>query len=411
MLKNYFKIAIAVLKRRKFFTFISLFGISFTLSILILVSAFLENFLNGNYPARKSERILYINHLKLTDEEKGYQSTSSASFHYLNKYVSTLKTPEKVGISSVYKATNSYVRNKKLVLNIKYTNADYWNVLDYKFLEGRPLSEQDVQTAQQVAVISEDTRRKYFGNNNNVVGKYIETDNVRYRICGVVESIPITSPFTYGDVYLPYTLPTSRYRENKIQGNFTAIILAKSKADLPAIQKEYLQVVSKIPLKGQEYNKIVTAADTYAASLTRSVIGDENSTGLVIVMLVINLLGILFLLLPTLNLMNINISRIMERSSEIGVRKAFGASSSALVYQFIVENLILTGIGCVIGLILSAIFLAAFNSSGIIENISLNINFSVVLYALAGSLVFGLLSGVYPAWRMSKMHVVNSLKV
>ena len=50
MLKNYFKIAIAVLKRRKFFTFISLFGISFTLTILIVLTAFVDNVTGANYP-------------------------------------------------------------------------------------------------------------------------------------------------------------------------------------------------------------------------------------------------------------------------------------------------------------------------------------------------------------------------
>ena len=57
---------------------------------------------------------------------------------------------------------------------------------------------------------------------------------------------------------------------------------------------------------------------------------------------------LLVMLLPTLNLININVTRIMERSSEIGVRKAFGASSRTLVYQFIVENIILTLIGGII---------------------------------------------------------------
>ena len=61
MLLNYLKIAIAVLKRRKFFTFISLFGISFTLTILLVLSAFITKVTGENYPDRKRERLLYIN--------------------------------------------------------------------------------------------------------------------------------------------------------------------------------------------------------------------------------------------------------------------------------------------------------------------------------------------------------------
>ena len=116
------------------------------------------------------------------------------------------------------------------------------------------------------------------------------------------------------------------------------------------------------------------------------------------------------MLLPTLNLININISRIMERSSEIAVRKAFGASSRTLVWQFIIENIILTIIGAAIGLLVSFIIIQVINNSDLIANMHLAINFTVLFYALIACLVFGLLSGVYPAWRMSKMHVVTALK-
>jgi len=116
------------------------------------------------------------------------------------------------------------------------------------------------------------------------------------------------------------------------------------------------------------------------------------------------------MLLPTLNLININISRIMERSSEIAVRKAFGASSRTLVWQFIVENIILTIFGAVIGVLGSFVIIQVINSSDLIPNIHLTINFTVLFYALIACFVFGLLSGVYPAWRMSRMQVVTALK-
>jgi putative ABC transport system permease protein len=116
------------------------------------------------------------------------------------------------------------------------------------------------------------------------------------------------------------------------------------------------------------------------------------------------------MLLPTLNLVNINITRIMERSSEIGVRKAFGASSKTLVYQFIVENIILTLLGGLIGLILSFIAIKLINSENFISNLELSINFTVLGIGLLVCLIFGLISGVYPAWRMSKLNVVTALK-
>jgi putative ABC transport system permease protein len=116
------------------------------------------------------------------------------------------------------------------------------------------------------------------------------------------------------------------------------------------------------------------------------------------------------MLLPTLNLININISRIMERSSEIGVRKAFGASGMTLVGQFVVENIILTLLGTIIAIVLSFIILQIINNGDLIANMNLTINFNVLYYSLLACLVFGLISGVYPAWRMSRLQVVTALK-
>ena len=116
------------------------------------------------------------------------------------------------------------------------------------------------------------------------------------------------------------------------------------------------------------------------------------------------------MILPTLNLVNININRIMERYSEIGIRKSFGASTITLVNQFIVENVILTLIGGFIGLILTVIVLSIFNNSDIIPYANFTLNFRIFVYAILIILFFGLFSGVYPAWRMSRLKPVYALQ-
>jgi putative ABC transport system permease protein len=117
-----------------------------------------------------------------------------------------------------------------------------------------------------------------------------------------------------------------------------------------------------------------------------------------------------FMLLPAINLVNLNVSRILERASEIGVRKAFGASSYALVGQFVVENLVLTVLGGIIGLMLAETVLVGINQIDLVANAAFHINARVALYALALSAVFGVLSGVLPAWKMSRLPIVASLK-
>jgi putative ABC transport system permease protein len=101
---------------------------------------------------------------------------------------------------------------------------------------------------------------------------------------------------------------------------------------------------------------------------------------------------------------------MIERASEIGVRKSFGASSKTLVGQFLVENIILTFIGGVIGFVLSTVILQIITSSGLIAYAEFHLNLRLFFYAFALIVFFGILSGVYPAWKMSRLQPVNALK-
>jgi len=409
MLKNYFKIAIAVLRRRKFFTFISLFGISFTLTILLVLTAFIDKVVGDKYPDKKRDRSLYVT--RVSQQGKNSTTSSPASYYFLDHYARGLKTPVAIGISSGFNGTNTYVNNKKIAVNYKYTNAEYWDILEYEFLEGKPISKQQVENADKVTVITEDIKKEYFGDVPTVVGKYFEADNVKYRVIGVIKGVPITSYMLYSDIYLPYTVAKDNsYKTNKsYQGGYFGVLLANSAADVDKMHDEYEAMVQRLPVEDKKaYDHVYSHADTYIKAYVDT--GDERHSGTFIVITAISIFAFILMLLPTLNLVNINITRIMERSSEIGVRKAFGASSKTLVYQFIVENIILTLLGGVIGVVLAFIALQILNSANLIANLNLTINFTVLFIGLLVCLVFGLLSGVYPAWRMSKLNVVTALK-
>jgi len=410
MLLNYFKIALSVLKRRKFFTFISLFGISFTLTILMVVTAFMDKMLSPAYPDLKRNRSLYISNVTKVSSKNGWFNGSSASFYFLDHYVSKLKTPEKIGIYTFSSPSNAYVNNKKIVIEYKYTNAAFWSIAEFNFIEGKPYDKRHVDRAERVGVISESTKKAYFGDVPSVVGRYVETDNVTYRVIGVVKDVPATMGYFHGDLFLPYTVSKNNYKEPGLQGSFGAVLLAKSEAEVPKMKAEYDQMVSKIPTGDKEYDKLYVHAYTMLESFSSRLFGDVDHAGLPRMFTVVSLFILLFLLLPTINLVNINITRIMERSSEIGVRKAFGASSNTLVYQFIVENIIITLLGGIIGVILSVVAIYLLNSANLIPYLNLALNYRVLGFGLLACLFFGVLSGVYPAWRMSRLNVVNALK-
>ncbi|RDC66498.1 ABC transporter permease [Adhaeribacter pallidiroseus] len=414
MLKNYLKIAWKVLLRRKFFTFISLFGISFTLMILMVATAMVDHLTGSHTPETRMDRTLFINFNKMTNEAKGSMMNSVPSYYYLQRYVMPMKTPEKVAIGSTFKGVNSYVNNKRLSLDLKYTDANFWEILEFNFLEGKAFNQQNLKNADKLAVITDYTRDQYFGVDVPAVGKYIVVDGVRYQVCGVVEDVPISRFNSYANVWVP--LSTSHINKGDISlfGEHMAIILARKSSDIPKIQAEYQHIVKQIKVPDpQNFDRFGSYAEgilegVVVRQLFGSRYGDDSGMGKFVA--VVSLIVLLFMLMPTINLVNINVSRILERSSEIGVRKAFGASSRMLIGQFLVENIFLTLLGGLLGFLLSAVALQLISSSGIIPYAQLTLNWRVFAVGIGLSLVFGLLSGVIPAYKMSKLQAVEALK-
>lgn len=411
MIKNYLKIAFKVLMRRKFFTFISLFGITFTLLIINTLVSFIDYSIGTVPPELNLNRTLNVMHISLSGPETGTMQGPLLSHYCMTKYIKSLKTPEKVSIISFFNNVIVYQDKKKLELAIRFTDAEFWEIMDFKFLEGKPFNAGDVKNVNRVAVINEDTRKKYF-DGEPAVGKMIEADGRSFRVVGVVENVPILRIMPYSDIWVPITSSKDDIKAQTLLGGFPgyfALILAKDRSDFPAIKAELKKNIDQFDFMDNRYDKIVVNAETYPEFLSRVFRLAEESS-MTALYLLVSILLIIFMLLPAVNLVNINVSRIIERTSEIGVRKAFGASSMTLVGQFIVENIILTLIGGVLGLIFTAVVLGIFNQAGLIEFAHFEINHRIFLISLFVCLFFGLFSGVYPAFRMSRLHPADALK-
>lgn len=411
MLKNYFKIAIKVLLRRKFFTFVSLFGISFTILILMVVVSLVDHSLGKHAPETKIDRTLAVFHTTIRTESSGNIQGPLLSYYVMNKYIKSLKTPETVSLSSFFNSVITYKDNKKIEYLIKYTDAEFWDILEFTFLEGRPFTTEDVENISQVAIINEDLRKRYFGD-EPALGKMIEAEGKNFRVIGVVENVPALRIMVFSDMWVPITCSKENLETKQLMGGFPGflgMILAKDRSDFDAIRSELKHNIDNMEKLDYEYIYINVHAETYVEFLSRVFRLSEESNIPALILLVLFLM-ILFMLLPTINLVNINVSRILERSSEIGVRKSFGASSMTLVGQFIVENLILTFIGGAIGLIMTAIVLGIINDSGFIEFTRLTLNFRIFLVSIFICLLFGFISGVYPAYKMSKLKPVDALR-
>ncbi len=410
MLKNYLKIAFKVFMRRKFFTFISLFAISFTLIILMVATAMFDNLFAPQPPEDKANRTLYVFGMRFQGPES--RSTGPAGYIFLDRYVRTLSNVEKVSVFTMPNLVYSFWKGEKIKSYLKRTDGQFWEIMGFKFLEGGPFTAEDEKNANFVAVINEATRRKFFGD-EPAVGKMIEADNQQFRVVGVVGNVPIFRLIPFADIWVPIsTSKTNAYKSQLLRGEFSAAILAHSSADFPAIKSEFQSRLPGIEFPDtREFNKAIGGADTVFEFASRMFIPSENmdSQPQLLLTIIITMM-VLFMILPTVNLININVSRILERASEIGVRKAFGASSWTLIGQFVAENVLLTLVGGMIGFIGSQFVLKLITDSGLIPYAEFHLNYRFFLYGLLIALFFGLFSGVYPAWKMSRLHPVEALK-
>lgn len=410
MLKNYLKIAFKVFLRRKFFTFISLFAISFTLIILMVATAMFDNVFAPQPPEDKADRSLYVFGMRFQGPEN--QSTGPAGYVFLDRYVRTLPNVEKVSIYTTPNTVYSFWRGAKIKSFLKRTDGEFWQIMGFRFLEGGPFTAEDEKSSNFVAVINEATRHKFFGD-ESAVGKMIEADGQQFRVVGVVANVPIYRMNPFADIWVPIsTSKTNAYKSQLLRGEFQAAILAKSTADLSAIKSEFESRLPGVEFPDKrEFNTAIGGADTFFEYTSRMLIPSQQmeSQPRKLLVIIISLM-VLFMVLPTVNLININVSRILERAGEIGVRKAFGASSWTLVGQFVTENVLLTLIGGVLGFFGSQFVLKLIADSGLIPYAEFHLNYRFFVYGLLTALFFGLFSGVYPAWKMSRLHPVQALK-
>lgn len=396
--------------RRKFFTFISLFGICFTLTVLLAVTAMLDTVLTPLEPEAKLDRGLLLHNVTMKSPNGNSTRTGPAGYGLIDKYVRTLPDIEAVAIYSQQSSMTVYHNGEKVAMAVKQTDAAFWKILNFTFLEGRSFTTQEEKNANPVVVINAAMRDRLFGG-QPAVGKYIHAEGKTFRVIGVVENVPVFRITAYADMWVPISvLQITGYRD-ELMGEFTAVVIAHDKKDFDRINADLqLQLKHIVFPNPKHLNSLSTSLDTYM----QAAIGDgfivTGEGGKLQFFALMSSFAILFMLLPAINLININISRIMERASEIGVRKSFGASSRMLVGQFIVENLVLVLLGGVASLFCAYGILAFLGTSGIIPYAEFHISIRIFGYALAACIIFSLLSGVYPAWKMSRLHPAEALK-
>lgn len=414
MLKNYLITAWKVFLRRKFFTFINLFGISLTLAVIMVASTISESYLYPTGAEKSSGNYLVIDRLTLTNDKQNNIQGGRLGFKFITDNINRLKSPELVSINTGAFSTSIYQNDRKLSNTFRRTDANYWKILSFDFIKGRGYNEEELEQGQFLAVVNQKVEKELF-HDMSAIDQSIVLNNQKFKIIGVVKNVSSVEMNARSDIWVPYTtMPSSSYRQ-ETSGSWEAILYHSNKHMLGEIQKEYVNLLKNDLILGDNRDDLTTAfsgAFSKFESFSRRLFAKELSyeSGVEKLVAMITLMIVVFMLLPSINMINLNVSRIMERSSEIGVRKAFGASAYQLVSQFIVESLAITFVGGVIGIILSLFLLSSIETSGLIPYAEFDFNLRVFLWGLFMILIFGLISGVYPAIKMSRLNPVTALK-
>lgn len=421
MLRHYAKTALKVFLRRKFFTGVSLFGITVTLAILGVVSSFLDHVCGAHPPETRADRTLFVfqAHYELRNEYRD-DSQDELSIHFIDRYIRSLDRVERVGAAklNIDEVTHYTSSGDQVDSWVKYTDAEFWNILSFEFREGRPYTAQEVADVSPVAVINESTRSEMFGD-GPAVGQVLPLGTQRLRVVGVVADVSMVRVLPVADIWVPYTVserlpaPALTGGVEDLKGGFTAIILARTPGDFSAIRHQLAERLA--PLSFPEADMPVHSVRAYAESFfdltSMHLFGQDSGTrypGLLLGLIVG--LMLLFMALPSLNLVNLSVSRVVERASEIGVRRAFGATRLSLLAQFLAENVLLTLIGGVGGLLGTLAILHVINAMELIPHTRFVLNLRVLGYGVLLAFALGLISGAYPAWKMSRLRPVQALR-
>lgn len=404
MLRTACVLALRGMVRRPYFALVSLLGTGFTLATLLLGAALLEHVFAASPPLSRGGRIVGILGQKLSGPES--TRTGFAGWALLRHAIGDLEHAEDVAVFRHARRTDVWSGDVRARAALKSNDAGFWRILDFRFLEGGGWGAADDAAGRRVAVISAGLARRLLGS-GSVLGAQLEVDGRSFEIVGVVQDVPMTKVLPFAELWVPLSSARSDSWREETGDSLGALLLARSPGERTALQAELAARAAQI-VPPEPFETVSLYADTPFEFVSRSVFGPDQAHPERLVALLV-LAALAFMALPALNLVTLAMSRGLERAAEIGVRRAFGATRGALVVQLVAETLVVTGVGAILALLLTVVALALVESSGWLPGARLSVGPFTAAATLVLAVVFSLLSGVVPAWRLARLQPVDAL--
>ena len=430
MYKVYLKQAMQMLRQNKFFSIIYITGTGLAIT-MVMILAILYYFRTGNIaPEINRDRMLVIQHGKILNKTEGQGNGSSRlSYPTIKECFYSMQTPEAVTAILPIGEQTEFIQTpgSDEVYNglVMGTDVAFWKIFQFRFLVGKPYTEEEFTSGIRKAVVSESLARRLF-NTSDATGKTFLLNFEEYQVSGVVEDVPSIAQFCYAEMWIPFTNRPSQIQGSKwcdfILGHMQLYILAKKPGDFDAIRREAEENCRRYSANIPQYNFVLNEQpDTVLRAWLRT----DSFASPKFMKLFIQIFSVIFLLLlvPSINLTGMTASRMKKRMEELGIRKAFGAQNRTLLLQILYENLLLTLLGGLIGLLISygLIFMLKgwllgnydWDGSSLTASIDLSpgmlINPAIFGYTLIFCLILNLMCALVPAWRALRRPIVDAL--
>ncbi len=397
-----FKIALDSILSNKLRSFLTMLGIIIGISSVITILALGEG--GRNYITKTFEDIgaTTIEVSVTGDTLRDSDYFTLADIEYLKKSVADIK------YSTPIAQARGTIASTKEKMTAVYSagSEDLKYIVDAEFIEGRFFSADEATEGRNVAVIDENTAKILFGRNANVVNEMVnisfENSVKRVKVIGVTKTLnPLAGSTNFGTgfpavVYIPYNLYVDMNPDIERIDSFFV-----SSVDRDSTDQVAKNIVNLLKIRKNNTDRDIYRASSFLQAL------DQINNIITIFTTFIGAVAAISLVVGGIGVMNIMLVSVTERTREIGIRKAIGATTTNILFQFLTESVIISLIGGLIGMGLG-ILLSTVGGSyvGIIPVISLQQIIGVTLFSSAIGIFFGL----YPARKAAKMDPIDALR-
>jgi len=281
-------------------------------------------------------------------------------------------------------------KGKTHVTQVAGVGPEYQKVRDQKVILGTFFTPSQYNSAKKVAVLGKSVAEELFGQ-ESPIGKKISVSEQNYTVLGVLEEKGAFGSIDMDDqVFIPATTAMQQFDMEYVQSLW---IQSLSSETVPETKEEVEKILSRT-LKDDEFSVLDTKS---ILGVISSILGVLTAAlaGIAAISLVVGGIGI----------MNIMLVSVTERTREIGLRKAVGATPQAILTQFLIEAVILSFLGGAIG-----IFLGVVGSLAIGHFFTTSITFWSICLAFGVSALVGIVFGVAPAAKASRLNPIDALR-